>query len=510
MKRLPGTTAALWLSFASLASLAGCADVDADATAASAATSHALEATDPDPSGGQLRLVHASAASGAFDVYAGTSSTPLWTGVSFGSATAYAALPAGDVQLVFRSAGASADAAPLYTSEIIAVHGGDVVTTVAGGLLGTSVASARFRVQAFAESFAAANPGTRRVRFVQESHALASTSFDLGADGSSEIVGLGSFGGSDAAGVELRATARPLQLVVSTGTPARKLTAFTLPPELLAADDSLFLVLVGVPTFLPRDTRGLALLAVGHGHATLVRQNPTVYVLPAIPDAAGIDLYAFGRGIGAGRVAENAPMGALVAPLQVPPSASGYGFLITEADANPGDGLSGQPLGLASTGPLLAGERYLAVASGFAHGDAAVRPHVTLSVTRDGFATQIGKGRVRALAAAADAPSVDVGQFAPGENTAFTVLAGAAGLTYGATSAEPGVEVDAVPLNPGVRPSGASDAWRFRFGALSSVERAFAVVAGAFAPLPGDVGVRVIVVKTIASGNWTAQVLSPQ
>lgn len=473
----------------SCAALAGCADSEL-----SIASEAAL-----DPSLTRVRVVHGAATVGPVDIYVDGGAAPAFTAVAFGSATDYATLPPGPIRLVFRPAGAPADAPPVHTSGEIALAAGGSVTAVAGGLLGSSLPTAAFRVQPYLEAFGAPEPGRSRVRFVNDSHGLATAGFDLGADGAVEVPALASFSGSDPAGIAV-SRSRSVQLAIETGAPANRLTAFTLPPDVLAKDGGVFLTLVGVPTFVPRDVRSVALLAVGPAGATLIRQNPTVFVLPAIPDRASVDIHAFGLGIGVRTVGEGVGFGALAPALQVPPSSFGYGLLVTDA--------ADCALALEATGPLVAGERYLAVASGFGD-DGPARPAVTLTILRDGFdRATAANGRLRAVAAAADAPAVDVGQFPPGDATPFTPLAGLEALAYRAASAEAGVQPAAAPLNPGVRPTGGSAALRFRAGALLSTDRAFGVVAGAFAPATGDVGPRFIVVKALA-GGWTAQAISP-
>src|SRR5262249_45363483 len=146
---------------------------------------------------------------------------------------------------------------------------------------------------------------------------------------------------------------------------------------------------------------------------------------------------------------------------------------------------------VSSTGPLAAGERYLAVASGFqsgAPGDAA-RPCVRVGFHRDGFAVQLtGLGRLRAIAGSPGAPTIDVGRFPPGAGTPFTVIAGLEALTYPSASAEDGTELPAVPLNPGVRETGTDVSLRFAYSALLNTDRAFGLAAGAWSPQANEVG----------------------
>ena len=494
MKRLPCRRLAL-AAFA-CAAMSACADLESVDTA-----DQALTADD----GALVRLVHASATSAALDVYLGDSATPAWTGVAFGASTGYLAVPAGTVALRFRNAGAAATTPPVFSADVTAADG-QSVTAIAGGVLGSTAEAIKFRVTPVVEGFAPPARGTVRLRLIQGSHGLASVDVDLGDDGTVEVPALARFTSSDAAGVAV-STRSLVQVAIATGTPARRATAFTLPRSLLTAGNEVFLVLAGVPTFVPREQRGLSLVAVGHDGAQVIRQNPVLYVLPAIPDVPAIDVYAAGRGIAGGKVIDSAAFGALAAPLQLPPG-SGYALLTTEASA----GGVGGPLALDWTGALAAGERYLVVASGLRAADCD-RPDqaVHLTVIRDGFATALtGSGRLRAIAASPDAPALDLGRFPPGEGRPFAAIAGLDNLAYDAASPEIGAEVPAEPLNPAVRVSGGDTSQRYRFTSLGNVDRAFGVIAGAFAPRAGDVGARLVIVKAVTSGAWTATALTPQ
>ena len=494
----------------SSATLVGCADMDLGTEPAPDVTTsaHAV-ATDTV----KLRFVHGSPTSPALDIYVGTSAVPTWTAVAFGTTTPFANVPPAGLQLVVRTAGAPATDAPLYTSDVVVAAAGDSVTSIAGGILGSAAAAAKFRVQSYTEAFAAPERGDAVVRFVHDSHGVAAAGFDVDADGTIEAAGVAAFTASDAAGVPVERSARGAQLSIVTGTTATKLTAFTLSPEVLAQRGGIFLVLVGVPSFVPHDTRGLALLAVGQRTTTLIRQNPTLYVLPAIPDSTGIDVFAFGHGLQGAPVAQNVGFGVLAPALQVAPSAHGYGLIITKAATGSS---FGWPLALESTGPLVAGERYLAVASGFADPTCADfqcqtgRSRVRLTVLLDGFdRTVAATGRMRGVAASPDAPAVDIGQFPPGTSAAFTGLAGLENLGYRTASDPAGALVTASPLNPGVRVTGSTDTLRFRFAPLFATDRVFGVLAGAFAPVTADIQSRFIVVNAVASGRWTAATLSP-
>ena len=495
----------------SSATLVGCADTDLGAGSEPDVTTSA-HAVSTDTV--RLRFVHGSPTSPALDIYIGASTAPTWTAVAFGTTTPFADVSPDGLQLVVRTAGAAATDAPLYTSDVVVAAAGDSVTSIAGGILGSAAATLKFRVKAYTEAFAAPERGDAVVRFVHDSHGVAAAGFDVDADGTIEAAGVAAFTASDAAGVSVERSARGAQLAIVTGTAATKLTAFTLSPDVLAQRGGIFLVLVGIPSVVPHDVRGLALLAVGQRTTTLIRQNPTLYMLPAIPDSTGIDVFAFGNGLHATPMAQNIGFGVLAPALQVAPSAIGYGLVVTKAAT---DSSLGWPLALESTGPLVAGERYFAVASGFADPTCSDfrcetgRSRVRLTVVQDGFDRTIAAtGRMRGVAASPDAPAVDVGQIPPGAGAPFTGLAGLENLSYRTASDPAGASVTASPLNPGVRVTGSSDVLRFRFEPLSATDRVFGVVAGAFAPVTTDIQSRFIVVNAAASGRWTAQTLSPE
>ena len=456
------------------------------------------------PAPTQLRVVHASATSTAFDIYLGSAAMPAFTNVAFGGATAYVALPAGATQLVLRAAGAASTVAPLATADLT-VNEGETVTAVAAGLLGSTLETTRFRVQGFVEQFGAARPREARLRFVEASHGFATAGFNLHDDAAVEVPDLAAFAASSPAGVLVQRAGAGLQLAISSGTPATRRTAFTLPTAFTRGGDGAFVVLAGLPTFKPRECRGLALIVVGHDETVVVKQNPTVFVMPVIPDQANVDIAA-GRNRDAAAPIATAAAFASLSSIQVPPSERGLAIVVS----TPGD--CGDPIAVARTGELVAGERYLAVASGFASGQrtSTTHPAVTVQVLAEAFtAPQSGPGYLRAIAASPGAPLLDIGTFAAGAGTAFTQLGDLTGLAYGTASAPVGAQAPAAPLNPGLRPTGTADALRFAFSALAATDRAFGVIAGAWTPAAGEPGPTLIVVKTPASGAWTAQSLSP-
>lgn len=453
----------------------------------------------------QLRVVHASTTSNPFDIYLGTAATPAFTAVAFGASTAYLAVPAGTTQLVLRAAGAAPTANPLATADI-AVAEGETVTAIAEGLLGSTLETTRFRVQGLVEQFGTANRREARLRFVQASHGLPTAGFDVNDDGAIELPSIAAFGASDPAGVRVQRANPGLQVAISSGTPSTRRTAFTIPSSFTTGGEGAFVVLAGLPTFKPREARGLALIVVGQDETVVVKQNPTVYVMPAIPDVAAVDIAAGANRNNTATIATGAAFGSL-APIQVPPSDRGLAIVVSVSDEQCDDEIA-----VVRTGELVAGERYLAVASGFASGrrNSADRPSVTLQIAAEAFTAPLtGPGWVRAVAASPGAPLVDFGTFPPGTATPFVQLGTLTGIAYNTSSAPLGVQAPTTPLNPGVRVTGTTDAFRFAFTALPAADRVFGVFAGAWKPFTDETGLTYFIVKTPASGAWTSQVAEP-
>jgi hypothetical protein len=353
------------------------------------------------------------------------------------------------------------------------------------------------------------------VRFVNGSYGLPAAAFDATDDGDAESATLAPFADSGAEGVAVsRAAGRQLALRSASA----RLTGFTLPARTILRGRDLFVIAAGLPTFVPREPRGLALIVVDATGATLIKQNPALYLLHTVPDAGALDLYAFVDPTvsrQAPRAAASLAYGQLTAPVQVPPSdASGFGaeLVVTEAGAGTDSGI-GAIVAAHYEQTLAAGERYLVIASGFQAPSYAggPRPPISLTAYRDGFTTALtGKGLVRVIHGSGDAPGLDVGRTPPGLDTFTALAATTLGLTWEKSSPEAGEGVPNVPLNPAVQATGTSAPARFKYSAIPSTDRAFGVVAGSWAPgSPDEHGLGFIVVKATNAGTWTATLLSP-
>jgi hypothetical protein len=457
----------------------------------------------------QLRVVHASATSSAFDIYADGTDSPLFAGVAFGSASAYVSLPVGTVKLVIRTAGSAANSTPLFVSDPVTLTEGARVTTVAAGLLGTTAATLKFRVQALVEQFAPAAPGQARVRFLNDSYGIAQVGFDLDADGTTESPLLDRFGDSGAEGIAVSARCTKRQLALATGTPAKRLTGFTLPETALTEGAELLVITAGLPTFTPREQRGLQLVIVDASGAKIVKQNPSVYLLNTVADGQPVDLFTYvdpATFIANPRSVQGLAYGKLSSAVQVPPTSWGMVVFLTES-GDGGENDVGQILQGKLTEKLEAGERYLLVASGFQHSRqiGGARPYVSLDLYRDGFTTaQSGAGRLRVIQASGGAPALEVGRTPPGVDQFATLDPSFSGLTWKQATAVEGVVAPTAPLNPAVREVGTTAARRFGFSALKSTDRSFAVVAGAWTPAAQDQPLNFVLVNALSSGEWTA------
>lgn len=442
----------------------------------------------------KLRIIHASSDAPAVDIYAEGQSTPLFTNVRYGDATAYATVPTGTYNVQVRAAGALATSAPVYSTGPLVLGAGHTVSAVAAGLLASSDSTRAFRVLPLTEGFNPPADGRTRVRIVHAGADAPTVSIDVGDDGSSEITGLQRFQDTGATGVELP-SGQSLQVGIRTATNA-KVTSFTVPA--LPSRGEVFVIATGQLSQKPSAPAGFGLLAAGVG---LVRQNPVVYALHASPDAPSVDLF-----VGTTELVDDLTFGELSTPIQVPPGSYTLDFF---ANAAGGTRPSGAPAASRATPALVAGERYLALAGGFlspSRDDPADSTFELLAFS-EGFASDANNPRLRVVHASPDAPMVDVGPLEGGvvpTNAAFN------DVPYRRASAAEGAAIP--PLTAvvvGVSASAASErspVARFQLDTSAFVGRGvFAVAAGALAPTPGEneAGFRLVLVDTSTS-PWSA------
>jgi hypothetical protein len=435
--------------------------------------------------GATLRVVHASPDAPAVDVYAKGVSSPLIQNLSYGETSDYLDIAAGNYIIELRPAGSPASSAPAFSTDELTIPEGAKITTVAAGLLGSSNADDKFRVLVYAEGFVAPGAGNAAVRIVHASADAPTVALDVGNDAAPEVTGFGRFDDTGDAGVALPANTE-LQIAVWAGSPLARVTVFTTPQ--LPEGAELFVIATGLLGKLPREMDGFNLLAVGpSGSIGFIKQNPVVFALHGSPDAPAVDIYA-----GGAELAANLAFGQISGAIQVPPGSYTLSFRaagsMTEAAA-------------IDTPALAAGERYLAIASGFlgGSGDQAF----TLLPFGDGFNLGTNDPQVRVIHASADAPTVDVGPVSSGE---ISPVSDYTNLSYKDASTASGTVLPNGTLTVGIAATGTTTPVASFSITTSSGLRAYAVAAGSFAGM-GE-SFRLVVVNT-STFPWSAAEVSP-
>jgi hypothetical protein len=452
----------------------GCSDDD-DATALA-----------PDMgSGAMLRVVHASPDAPAVDVYAEGVAAPLLTDLSYGETSDYLEVAAGTYNIQLRAAGSSATSQPAFETGDLDIADGAKITAAAVGLLTSADADERFRVLPLVENFSAAGAGNAIVRIVHASPDAPTVALDVGNDAAPEITDFARFEDTGEAGVPLPSGSE-LQIAVWAGTPLSRVTAFTTPQ--LPEGAELFVFATGLLAEQPRATDGFNLLAVGpSGTIGFIRQNPVVFALHASPDAPSVDIYA-----GSDALATNLAFGGLSGAIQVPPSSYTLSFraagTVTEAAS-------------ATTPALEAGERYLAIATGFLGSSGS--DAFTLLPLADAFSLGTPEPQVRVVHASPDAPAVDVGPVTAGQVSAVGDFSG---LAYKEASTGAGTVLPAGTLTIGVAPANDTDPVASFSLSTSNGLRAFAVAAGSLAG--NGESFRLVVVDT-GVFPWSAAEVNP-
>lgn len=404
--------------------------------------------------GAMLRVVHASPSAPAVDIYAEGIAAPIWSGAAYGATTDYTSLAAGTYNIQLRGAGASATSPPAFETGPITVPDGVTITAVAMGDFNSSNDADKFRVQVYVEDFDAAAGSTARVRVIHASPDAPTVQLDLGNDGSVEVDNFARFAETGAAGVELPA-GQELQVGIRSG--GASVTAFTTPQLPDGAD--LFVIATGFLGNLPRESDGFSLLAVGPtGSIGFIKQNPVVFALHGSPDAPAVDIYA-----GPARLVENLAFGELSGSIQVPPGSYTLDFKATGSMTTAAS---------ATTPALAAGERYLAVASGFLMDT----PAFTLIPVADQFDLEAASGAIRVVHASPDAPAVDIGTVDGSGNV--TAVSDFTNLGYEDASTASGTNLPAGTLPIGVAQTGTTAAVAEFTVPVSGTTRAFAVAAG--------------------------------
>lgn len=439
----------------------------------------------PEPAAGNamVRVIHGSPGAPAVDVYAKGSTEPLVEGLAYGQASEWLEVPAARYDFEIRPAGGSPYDAPVYSTGELELADGAVVSALAAGQLGSTGDDA-FRVVPLVEGFDDAALDQTQVRIVHAGSDAPAVSIDVHDDGSDEVVGLGRFADTGAAGLGVPADTR-LQLAIGAG--GERVTAFTTPE--LPEGETLLVIATGLLGKLPRETDGFSLLVVGsQGSLGFIQQNPVVYALHASPDAPEVDLCA-----GDVALASHLEFGGL-ARTQVPPGSYDIDFFAAPSNC------AGTPVTSDVTGELEAGERYLAIATGELQPEAG-EPPLQLVAFREGFELDDSDAAIFSVVHAASAPSVDVGLV-----TGTTIEGGnllEAGLKWPQSSEAFAVQpfTYQIGLAASGSPMPLTPVVSYHVDAYAGL-RAFMVAAGDLAPDGVEAGFRLLAVDTAAT-PWT-------
>ena len=406
--------------------------------------------------GASLRVVHASPNAPSVDVYAEGVAAPLLTDVSYTETSMYLDLAAGTYNIQLRGAGADPTSAPAFETGDLMIPEGATITAVAAGLFGSNDDDDKFRVIPLVEDWTNPGAGNAAVRILHASADAPTVSIDVGNDGSPEIPDFARFADTGAAGVPLPAGS-PLAVGIWAGNPLERVTAFQTPA---LPEANIILIATGLLGELPRDDMGFGLLAVGpSGTVGLIRQNPTVFVLHASPDAPAVDVFVGGTST---ELVGDLSFSSLSPAVQVPPAAYSLDVKVSS---------SGALAGTVMTPELMAGERYLAIASGFVGGG---MPSFTLLPYGEGFG-ESASPQVRVVHASPDAPTVDVGLW---DGANFTAISDYSGLSFGDASPASGLAISAMNITVGVALTGTTNPEATFDLTLMGGQKAFAIAAG--------------------------------
>ncbi|MBX3192207.1 MAG: DUF4397 domain-containing protein [Labilithrix sp.] len=426
----------------------------------------------PAPGKAIVRVIHGSPNAPSVDVYAKGSERPLVTGLMYGQTSAWLEIDPGAYEVELRAAPSKPTDPIAYKTGVLNIAAGVKISAVAAGLLGSQDLDDAFRVVPVVESFGKAETGTARVRVLHAGSDAPSVDLDVGNDdpASPEVKGLARFADTGADGVGLPANTA---LAIGIAVGGQRVTAFTTPK--LAEGADVIVIATGLLGKLPRMNDGFSLLAVGpSGSLGFIKQDPVVYALHGSPNTPAVDAF-----VGNTEIVSNISFGQLSAPIQVQPGDYTLDFYAASAgSARP----AGSPAASAPTGNLAAGERYLAIATGFLH-DLNASQSFRLAGYREGFALDSGKPQLRAIHSSPDAPKVDIG-LATGNKIDPVLFSG---LSFGEASTDEGLGAFAGNLLVGVTPAAqnTSIVARVTVPAQNS-QRAFVIAAGALNPARGQ------------------------
>jgi hypothetical protein len=512
MKKVCSSSFAILVGLAGLGALVGCSfDLGDKADGAASGESHSTAggpppaaavpgapqassdpmaaAPKPPPGMAMIRAIHASADAPSVDVYVKGSPAPVVTGLAYGQTSGWIAVAKGSYELELRVAPSKPTDPIVYKTGSVAVDDGAMISAIAAGLVGTIDTSASFRIVPLVEKFDTVPGGKALVRAVHAGADAPDVDLDVNNDDPStpEVRGLARFADTGAAGVAVPAGE---SLAVGIARDAARVTAFTTPK--LPSGGQLLLIATGLLANLPRDKAGFSILAIGpNGSVGFIKQDPVIYALHASPDAPAVDAF-----VGTSEIFDDLSFGEISKPIQVPPGEHRVDFFATSPGSERPDT---KPAAVANTGALVAGERYLAAATGFLGNQS-----FQLAAYREGFDVSDDKAVLRAVHASPDAPAVDIGLLSSGEIA--TVLF--SDLTFTRASDDRGLAANPGHTVVGVGATKSPDpVATFTIPATSGL-RAFTVAAGALSPAPGQKSFRLLLVDT-ARSPWTATTLFP-
>lgn len=407
----------------------------------------------------EIRVVHGSPDAPDVDVYVAGSTTPVIEDLAYGEASPYLEVDAGTYEFEVRAAGSPASDPPVYSTGALDLGADARVTALAAGYVGSTDADDQFRVIPLVEGFAAPGSDEVIVRIVHASPDAPTVAVDVGNDGTPEVAALDRFADTGAAGVPLPA-GEAIAVGIWAGDPLARVTAFTTPA--LPAGAEIFVIASGNLADLPRQDTGFSLLAVAPtGTVGFIKQDPSVLVFHGSPDAPPVDVLA-GDAVLAGDLA----FGELSAPIQVPPGSYDLDVNVTGTDTT---------AATIETPTLEAGERYLAIATGFVEGTPAFQPLYAV----DAFELDADSARITAVHASPDAPEVDIGV---ATGTTIATPAPIVDLAFTEATAAAGLELPPGELTLGIAPAGETTAIATFDVPLTAGLRAWAIAAGALTP----------------------------
>ncbi|QRK05946.1 DUF4397 domain-containing protein [Archangium violaceum] len=353
------------------------------------------------------------------DIYVGDMKlfpTPVEPGDEAVTAYHELELPPGEsVQFVVRNAESALTDAPVVTSEAITLEDGERLTLVGVGNITYAGMDRMDKPQLLVlkESFEPVEAGTVRVRYVTADRVTGTSrnrrlANETGATPYTTAVDPYS-ADTTPGGVSIPAEPQRLAIIGSpTFAPSQSGKLFFSPPSgTLVEGSAWFAITTGDDRRSLQDEGAPALLLVPAGKDGTVRlkRDPLLYffhaVNPATADASPTRLQVLN---GSQIIASSLRYGALPAIGDLPVTPTGGKLHFTQS----GDS-SVTVLADASTGPLEAGHRYLAVVSG------TEGAQVRLTVVRDEFAPDaVPVPLVRLIHASPNAPAtLDFGHFAP-------------------------------------------------------------------------------------------------